>query len=84
MIKILTAISLITLVHSWYPPECCSGQDCKPVPCDQLVEMGNGDWKFEDKVFSKEKIRLSEDQYCHVCIHPFSGNPLCAFIVPGA
>jgi hypothetical protein len=28
--------------HSWYPKNCCNDADCRPVPCDELVETRNG------------------------------------------
>lgn len=82
-------LSLIVLIisttavlgHSWYPSDCCSGQDCFPVPCSQLIENGEGNWLWDNLVFLKEKVKPSLDNLCHVCI---SNNvPRCAFIVQG-
>jgi hypothetical protein len=28
--------------HAWYPHNCCHDNDCKPVPCGELVEMRYG------------------------------------------
>jgi hypothetical protein len=28
--------------HSWYPKECCSDNDCRPVPCAELVRGKQG------------------------------------------
>jgi hypothetical protein len=25
--------------HSWYPKECCSDNDCRPVPCAELTKI---------------------------------------------
>lgn len=75
--------------HSWYPIECCSGQDCQPVSVDDLVEQSDGSWKYlpTGLVFPKETIRPSQDRHFHVCIgrHSFNfGKPLCAFVLQGS
>jgi hypothetical protein len=28
--------------HSWYPKECCSDNDCRPVPCAELTKINLG------------------------------------------
>lgn len=76
----------VAFAHSWYPAKCCSGTDCKPVPCDSLVELKGGDMGYVDENgkayrFAKEKINPSEDNECHVCIHATSDQPLCVFII---
>ena len=84
MIKILIATLYLTLIpitalgHSWYPWECCSGIDCKPVPCDSLIETKEG-IAYENYVFKDKQIRPSQDKFCHVCINN-TNKPLCVFI----
>lgn len=83
--KSIIVLSIITLVHSWYPTRCCSGTDCKPVPCDSLDETQTGinytDEHGKVYEFSKSQINPSEDQYCHVCIYPSTDRPLCVFTI---
>lgn len=81
------------LGHSWYPPECCGGQDCRPTaPCTQ--ENGrpgliDGD-KCIEPDWSKVHEPASPDGQYHICtMHWFDagGAPhteqLCIFR-PGA
>lgn len=79
--------SFLILAHSWYPPECCSDSDCKPVPCHEIVETNEG-YKYyapelnKDITFSKEQERPSQDGKCHVCYMPFKSY--CIFTLQGA
>lgn len=68
--------------HSWYPNTCCGGMDCKPVPCDQLVEDNNGWWKYlpTGNLFHPSQVQPSQDQFCHVCVGMFDHRSLCAFV----
>jgi len=46
--------------HSWYPHECCSENDCHPVPCGELVLTPEGDVKWKGVLyFSRRMVRLS-------------------------
>lgn len=78
--------SSIVLAHHWYPLECCSGQDCKPVDCLELKETGKG-IKYKDITFTKDMIKPSQDLQCHVCLgesKDITGQtnytPRCVFI----
>ena len=68
--------------HEWYAKQCCGGNDCRPVPCEELVELGNGDWKWQVYTFKREQVHSSHDSKCHICIHPtgIGKMPLCAYI----
>lgn len=72
----------IILIHSWYPSECCSEVDCKPIRCDELIEGPNGTFLYQGLTFLKEKVFTSLDAQCHVCIRELGDTliPLCAFI----
>ena len=70
---------LIQLAHSWYPISCCSGEDCRPVPCEQLTELANGGYRWLDYIFTKDQVHSSLDQFCHVCISKL-GTTYCVFI----
>lgn len=73
VLKSIIALSIINLVHSWYPPDCCSENDCKPVPCSEITS----DLKYKGLVFPKKDV--SPDKQCHVCISNM-GTPRCIFI----
>lgn len=79
----IVALSLLIPVHSWYPIECCSDNDCRPVPCDELQEQADGSVKYRDSlVFSKNQVKVSQDSNCHVC--HIGDKTYCVFIVPSA
>lgn len=84
------ALALVLLAsqafaHGWYPWACCGDQDCKPVPCDQLVEDADG-WLYvpTGNHFTPYQIQPSQDRYCHVCLGVSDKRSLCAFILSGA
>jgi hypothetical protein len=70
-----------------YPWSCCSNQDCRPVECDTLEEIGDG--KVQDtengQTYAKDQVFSSGDHHCHVCteLGKTDGKPLCAFTVNG-
>ena len=79
----------ITIVeaHSWYPLVCCGGQDCHPIPCQELIENAKG-YTYHGIQFLKEQIQPSLNAQCHVCISnevsPMTTPvPHCAFIQLG-
>jgi hypothetical protein len=80
-LKLLVAASII-FVHSWYPQSCCGGLDCKPVPCEELVE-GRGGWVHIPTGTVFYDVQPSQDRFCHVCINPNGNRALCAFIQMG-
>jgi hypothetical protein len=58
------------IAHDWYSLKCCSDSDCHPIAsCAELLEQPDGSIKWEGYVFSPDKIQLSHDKDCHVCIH---------------
>ena len=85
MIKVLFAAALVTAVHSWYTAACCGDRDCRPVPCDQIVETRDG-WLYipTRNKFTPEQVQPSQDRYCHVCLGQADGRSICAFIQTGA
>ncbi len=85
MIKyILLTISLLfttsALAHSWYPNDCCSDKDCKPVKCTEIMPVIDG-FEYNGYKFTRDKIRASQDGTCHICITT-SNYPICVFF-PG-
>lgn len=78
MTGFLTAISLLILAHSWYDPWCCNDKDCRPVPCEELVEQRDGTYRYQNYVVPRDKVKNSQDAQCHICIYNDQGR--CAYI----
>lgn len=82
----LASLSILTLVHSWYPNYCCSDKDCKPVDCDAIYERQDGEFVYQapemNYIFRKDQNKPSQDSKCHVCIND-GGTPLCIFTLQG-
>ena len=68
--------------HSWYPKECCSDNDCRPVSCAELTKINLGLTWRRSVNFNDMQTRDSRDQFCHVCIKSHAGFdlPICVFI----
>jgi hypothetical protein len=84
MTRLLLLLALLpsaAMAHSWYPVSCCHDQDCKRVPCDELVETQDG-YRYGEVTFSKSAEKPSQDRWCHVCISK-AGNGLCVFTLQG-
>jgi hypothetical protein len=76
-------------VSGWaYPRECCSGLDCRPQACDMLEEIDGG--RIRDiengQTYSREMVRSSQDNKCHVCTDGGLSNskPICVFLQLGS
>lgn len=77
-------------IHSWYPPECCSGQDCLPVEAvehrvDDTLLRAHGIWW----PLKAAKRRLSSpDGEWHICIYDFGDGKglqiVCVFEPAGS
>lgn len=81
-------ISFVVLAHSWYDPTCCGGDDCRPVPATELIEIEEGKWKHlpTGAIFKKVQVHPSKDGRFHVCIgnkNHDRGRPYCVYIVQG-
>ena len=81
MIKIVILMLFLTsspvLAHSWFEKWCCSDRDCKPTPCEEIVETEKG-WKWKEYIF--KKVMPSQDNKCYTCITDYSKEPRCAYI----
>src|SRR6266699_3530962 len=76
--------------HDFYSNACCSGQDCHPVECDELINGKDLSINWHKYNFTKDQIKASEDKRCHVCIHDYIGfgtanysKPMCVYILTG-
>lgn len=83
----LIGFAIDALAHSWYDPECCSDQGCRPVVTEDVIETEDG-WKHlpTGTVFSRNQVKPSRDGRFHVCIgvKPWDlGKPYCIYIVQG-
>jgi hypothetical protein len=72
--------------HSWCPHVCCQDNDCKPVPCNELIQTRDGlTWRGL-VYFSGHMVMPSQDQFCHVCVEEYVDMvpyvPLCVFVPP--
>lgn len=91
MIVVLAVVSLLGLTslamgHDWYPRDCCSARDCKPVRCEEII-YEDGMMRYGGLVFTKEKQHPSQDSRCHVCARavPYGlRQPMCIFVTSGA
>lgn len=72
--------------HSWYPLFCCSEQDCRPVPCDELAEGRDGRLIYlpTGNRFEPAQVQPSQDSSCHICVGRYDGRSICAFTVQGS
>ena len=60
--------------HSWYPMECCSGVDCRPVDQREIGESG-ADYTYKGLRFPKAQSKPSPDHQYHICTPVFMGKP---------
>jgi hypothetical protein len=86
---LLLALAGSAQAHSWYDPECCNTQDCRPVETEDVVEIENGVWKYlpTGQEFRGKQIRPSRDNHFHVCIgnQPWNdGRAYCIYILSGS
>lgn len=79
----LFVLTTTAFAHSWYPANCCSDHDCRPVACEELVSNADGTMEWDGLVF--KRVFPSQDAKCHVCFYEGGENntriPYCAFQV---
>ena len=69
--------------HSWYDRQCCGDGDCAPVACD-AISARDGGFEYRDYAgatyfFTREKMKISLDDNCHVCIS-LAHSPTCVYL----
>lgn len=76
--------------HSWYDPDCCSGQDCAPVTDVKFVDRVSAGGlpvmvvttMFGTKPLTPQtKMRESKDGQMHGCI--YQEKLICLYLPPG-
>jgi hypothetical protein len=88
--RCLTLAIPVLLAHSWYEPECCSGQDCDPLTRESSVISVRGGYQVTVRpgaptvFFSQDKVRPSRDGLYHACISLSAGTPICLYVPYGA
>lgn len=71
--------------HSFYAPECCSGQDCAPLPAEAVVQQVPGGWNVTRSpgeapiFFTRDKMRPSPDGAWHACVGS-TGTGFCLYL----
>jgi hypothetical protein len=61
-----SSLIVLVLTHWLYSEECCAGEDCHPVPCEQIVTTKDG-WRWHGVDFFRGMQQVSPDGRCHVC-----------------
>lgn len=88
-IALVAAIALWIIpakAHSWYPPECCSGQDCHEA--DAVTELPDGSARVQVGndtlvVPPSLKRRQSRDGHYHLCYRKWrDGTIIHCFFEP--
>lgn len=76
---LLQMVASTASAHSWYPSKCCSDNDCKPVPCDEIQAQSDGSYMFRGMKFEKEKVMTlpAGQTGCHACWLP--GKTYCIY-----
>ncbi len=62
------------LAHDWYPVECCSQQDCKPIDDPREVGESGDRYTYRGLSFSKAQTKTSPDGKYHVCVVQAHGS----------
>jgi hypothetical protein len=81
------ALAVPAHAHSWYPPECCSGQDCREA--DMVTELPDGSAKVQvgtDTVVVPRSLkrRMSPDGHYHLCYRKWIDSTVVhCFFEPG-
>lgn len=68
------------IAHLWYPTDCCGGNECRPIPCDQLDQQLDGSVTYLGMKFKGSMVRSSLDAQCHVCYDKNRMWPYCVFM----
>ena len=76
----------IASAHDFYDEKCCHEQDCRPVKCHEIMSFGaNKGWSCCKVFFPADRLHLSPDGNCHVCVGQPGLEPagICIYLPPG-
>ena len=70
---VIAACLAVSPIHEapsgWsYPKDCCANQDCRPISCSTIIDHPDGSVSWLGLIFEKEKVKISHDASCHVCV----------------
>lgn len=81
-------IPSVTFAHDWYPPNCCSGHDCRPINSEGVELRQDGMYVKESKElipYTDERIRKTPPEgggLYHRCSQggTAEGQTICIYI----
>src|SRR5437667_11739368 len=73
--------TLLILIHMLYSHECCDDHHCRPVPCNEVIDLGDDGWRWRDRTFPRWTLRASPHGNCHVCV---ANMPVCIYLTSRA
>ena len=53
--------TVLILIHMLYSHECCEDHHCRPVPCNEVIDLGDDGWRWRDRTFPRWTLRASPD-----------------------
>src|SRR3712207_13802 len=74
-----------SVAYDWYPPWCCSANDCRALSKDrgETVDEAPNGWRLWDgRVVRRENGRPSPDLNYHLCEEPTTKAIICFFAPP--
>ena len=73
-------LALVLLAHSWYPLQCCSGQDCFPLGDREVEEQAAG-WRVRvtGEFIPRSQGQRSQDGRYHICRSGATWKVRCFF-----
>lgn len=73
---ILVLLNLPAMAHEWYPWECCSDNDCAPIPLSQTPKEEAGGFTLTDgRHILYRELKASPDGQWHLCEEKREADP---------
>lgn len=70
--------------HSWYPSNCCSGDDCRELASERVRVTPGGYLIDNRETVPFDKARMSPDEHYHGCFPPTMMGKIGCFWAPRA
>ena len=84
---VLSVVASAAQAHSWYPEQCCRGDDCTVLPGSAVRPSPEG-WMLsttgETIPFDDSRVLISPDGRFHQCIFPTEKHTTQCLFVPAA